>query len=224
MIYITGDTHRQIERFSPSFLLGESEWTENDYLIVCGDFGFIFENDEKEKRWLDELSLKPYKILWVDGNHENFAALKEYHAQIWCGGRIHRIRNNIFHLMRGQIFTIEGKRFFTFGGAYSIDRCLRVKNVSYWEEETPSKSDYDEAVRSLTLCDKKVDYIITHTAPREIIMRMGYYPDPHDMELTGFLEWIMYEVSYKKWFFGHFHEDKALDEKHRALFYDVESV
>lgn len=42
--------------------------------------------------------------------------------------------------------------------------------------------------------------------------------------LLGESEWIMYEVSYKKWFFGHFHEDKALDEKHRALFYDVESV
>lgn len=191
---------------------------------MCGDFGFIFENDEKEKAWLDELSHKPYTILWVDGNHENFAALKAYPEEILMGGKVHRIRNNIFHLMRGQIFSIEGKKFFTFGGAYSIDRYMRVKNVSYWDEEIPCKEEYDEAVKNLTLCNKNVDYIITHTAPREVFMRMGYYPDPHDMEMTGFLEWVMYEVSYKKWFFGHFHEDREIDPRHRAIYYDIETI
>ena len=74
----------------------------------------------------------------------------------------------------------------------------------------------------MELHNHKVDYIVTHTAPREIIRRMGYYPDAHDAELTGFLEWIMYEVKYEEWFFGHWHRDEHIDEKHRAIWFDVE--
>ncbi|MGN1050741.1 MAG: metallophosphoesterase [Acutalibacteraceae bacterium] len=224
MIYITGDTHGDINRFSSDYLPGEELWTENDYLIVCGDFGLIFYDDKEEKEQLDNLSEKPYTILWVCGNHENFNALYKYPIEIWNGGKVHRIRKNIFHLMRGQIFNINGKKFFTFGGAYSIDRYMRVKNKSYWEEELPNDEEYNEAIKNLNFNDKTVDYIITHTAPKEIVRRMGYYPDPHDMQLTGFLEWVMYEVSYSKWFFGHWHEDKEIDNKHRALYYDVVEV
>ena len=66
-----------------------------------------------------------------------------------------------------------------------------------------------------------MDYILTHTAPREIIHWMGKYPDAHDMELTGFLEWVMHEAEFKKWFFGHWHIDKEFHEKFRALYFDV---
>lgn len=224
MIYITGDIHGDIIRFSRSFMPYESLWTKDDYLIICGDFGFIFKNDEEEKTHLDALEKKPYTILWVDGNHENFEALYKYPIESWNGGAVHRIRKNIFHLMRGQVFTIEGKKFFTFGGAYSIDRYMRTKGISYWDEELPDSNAYEEATQNLLKHGKKVDYIISHTAPREIIRKMGYYPDAHDMELTGFLEWVMYEVEYKKWFFGHFHEDKIVDEKHRALYFDIEEA
>ena len=56
-----------------------------------------------------------------------------------------------------------------------------------------------------------VDYILTHTAPRLVIPQIiGRLPDPHESELNGYLEWIYYEVTFKKWFFGHFHEDMVL--------------
>lgn len=224
MIYITGDTHGNINRFSDLSMPDEHLWTADDYLIVCGDFGFVFADDELERRQLDELAKKPYTILFVDGNHENFHALYRYPEQSRFGGRVHVIRNNIFHLMRGQVYDICGKSFLAMGGAYSIDRFVRKKNLSYWDEELPCNSEYREAAKSIAERGNKVDYIITHTAPREIIRRMGYYPDPHDMELTGFLEWIMYECRFKRWFFGHWHEDKVVDGRFRALFYEVEKV
>ncbi len=221
MIYITGDIHGDINRFSPDYLPGEDHFTENDFIIICGDFGFIFADDEEEKEWLDRLSEKPYTILWCCGNHENFHALYKYPTEVRYGGKVHRIRKNIFHLMRGQIFTIEEKKFFSFGGAYSIDRYMRKKNVSYWDEEIPNNEEYDEAVKNLNENGKSVDYIITHTAPKEIIRKMGYYPDHHDMELTGFLEWIMYECKFSHWYFGHWHEDKEIDDKFTALYYQT---
>lgn len=232
MIYITGDTHGDIERFrqleSKGVILNE-----DDFIIVCGDFGFIYFDDDKEQEWLDELQEKPYTILWIDGNHENFDAINRYDAEEWNGGKIHRIRKNILHLMRGQVFNIEGKKIFTMGGAYSIDRYRRQENERYWKAELPSKDEYDEASKNLKSNDFKVDIIITHTAPTELVLkRLDPHPDSHDGELRGVLEWVMYECEFKKWYFGHWHIDEEMEigvkinyeekiKKFRALLNDV---
>lgn len=219
MMYFTGDLHGEIGRFYTLKREYPNLGTE-DYLIICGDFGFLFKDDRNEHMWLDDLSEQPYTICFVDGNHENFNALNGFPVEKWNGGNVHKIRKNIIHLMRGQVFEIAGKKVFTMGGAYSIDRYMRKLNVSYWKDEIPSNEEYAEATRNLKVHENKVDYIVTHTAPREVIRRMGYHPDPHDMELTGFLEWIMYEVQYDEWFFGHWHEDRNI-EKFHALWFDI---
>lgn len=222
MLRFTGDTHGEQGRFCNFWAIGEEEWTEKDTLIVCGDFGYIFKNDSVENIFLNELEKKKYNICFCCGNHENFDALEQYAIEEWNGGKVHRIRKNIFHLMRGQIYTIDNKKIFSFGGAYSIDRYMRTEHFSWWNQEIPCDEEYDEAIKNLELHNHKVDYIVTHTAPREIIRRMGYYLDAHDAELTGFLEWVMYEVKYEEWFFGHWHRDEQIDEKHRAIWFDVE--
>lgn len=110
----------------------EKTLTEDDKLIICGDFGYIWSNSDKEKQFLDYLAKKKYQILWIDGNHDNFNLIQEYPVEEWCGGKVHIIRKDktgnskIIHLMRGQIFEIEGKKIFTFGGAYSIDKYMRT--------------------------------------------------------------------------------------------------
>ena len=215
---ITGDTHGEQGRFNE--ILAQAK--QNDIIIVCGDCGLLFNDLVTEHIFLNKLEKEPYTICFCDGNHENFHAIYRYSCEEWNGGKVHRIRNNIFHLMRGQVYTIEGKKIFTMGGAYSRDKYMRTENVSWWKEELPSKEEYAEATKNLKENGFCVDYIITHTAPREIIRKMGYNPDfVKDAELTGFLEWIMYEAQYKQWFFGHWHIDKQIDEKHRAVFDDL---
>lgn len=223
MIYVTGDTHGDIIRFIENNM-GDSSWTKDDFLIICGDFGFVFFDSEQEKQKLDYLESKPYTICFCDGNHENFPRLFSYPQEKWNGGNVHKLRKNVFHLMRGQIFLIDGKKLFTMGGAYSRDRYMRTLNETYWEEELPDDGEYREAVKNLEEHNNSVDVIITHTAPREIIYRMGRHPDEHDMELTGFLEWIMYEVKFDHWYFGHWHTDKTIDEKYTAAYYNTYSV
>lgn len=224
MIYITGDTHGDRLRFLEENMPGEDRWTKDDYLIICGDFGFVFTGSDSEARVLDLLARKPYTICFCDGNHENFPLLCRYPEEDWHGGRVHRIRQNILHLMRGWVYSIEGRKIFAMGGAYSIDRYMRREGLSWWKEELPSPEEYHRAVKSLEECGKTVDYIVTHTAPREIIRRMGKQPDAHDLELTGFLEWVMYEVDFKGWFFGHWHFDREVGENFRALWFDVVPV
>ena len=224
MLYVTGDTHGDINRFRKIEKTDNISICQGDYLIICGDFGFIFDDDDVEKELIDELERLHYTVLWVDGNHENFKAINKYPVELWNGGKIHRIRRNVLHLMRGQMFVIDGYKIFTMGGAYSIDRYLRQKNISYWEEELPVDEEYKEAVRNLCAHDKKADIIISHTAPKEIIRMMGYYPDRHDEELTGFLEWVMHECEFKKWYFGHWHEDRVIADRFIALYFGIEKV
>ncbi len=86
MIYITGDTHGEQLRFIEGNMPGEPDWTNDDYLIVCGDFGFVFHDSAEEERFLDYLERKPYTICFCDGNHENFKRLYEYPELLWNGG------------------------------------------------------------------------------------------------------------------------------------------
>ena len=39
MIYITGDTHAQFNRFSTKHFPEQKNMTRDDYVIICGDFG-----------------------------------------------------------------------------------------------------------------------------------------------------------------------------------------
>ena len=97
---------------------------KDDYVIICGDFGGVWDantESKHEKYWLDWLEEHSFTILFVDGNHENFDRLKEYPVKEWNGGKVHELRPHVLHLMRGQVFIIDGKKVFTFGGASSHD-------------------------------------------------------------------------------------------------------
>lgn len=235
-IYITGDTHRDIDRFCDINFGSENSLRDQDKLIVCGDFGFVWynANDHTGKTCdnsrLDELAEKPYEILFIDGNHENFSELYSYPEVEKYGALVHKIRDNIYHLERGRIYNIEGNTFFTFGGAYSIDKAYRQQNISWWPQELPNNEEYKRAIESLKIADNKVDYVITHTCPGEIIKSMLHkFPLPKEYELNGFLDWVMYEIEFKQWYFGHWHTDKSfnirgMNKVFNAVYHDFKKV
>lgn len=238
-IYVTGDTHGDIGRFSEICLGSENNLRGHDKLLICGDFGFIWHNskDHTDKATddslLDELSMKPYEILFIDGNHENFNELYSYPEVEKYGAPAHKIRDNIYHLERGRIYNIEGKTFFTFGGAYSVDKAYRTQDISWWPQELPNDDEeYKRAIESLKTVGNKVDYVITHTCPGEIVKLMLHkIPSPEEYELNGFFDWIMHETEFKQWYFGHWHTDESKsfiihgkEKMFNALFYDVKQV
>lgn len=223
MIYVTGDTHGEQARWTKANFPMINQLTNEDYVIVCGDFGYLFWGTEEEKAFLDQLEKKKFNILFVDGNHENFPLIFSYPEEIWNGGRVHRIRKNIIHLMRGQVFTISGYTIFTMGGAFSIDRHCRQKDISWWPEELPGEEEYEEARKNLKQADYKVDYIITHAAPEETMYIFHPY-HPGEVQLNFFLEWVRSEVSYKHWYFGHLHQDCDLWRHQSVLWFDVRNI
>lgn len=121
MIYATGDLHGNTLRFQPQYFPEQTNMTKDDYMIVCGDFGCVWNGDKSDDPQLDRLETLPFTVLFVDGNHENFDALSEYPVEQWHGGKVHKIRPHVIHLMRGQAFELQGRTFFTMGGAQSHD-------------------------------------------------------------------------------------------------------
>lgn len=225
MIYVTGDLHGDIDIAKLQDENFISHVTKRDYLIVCGDFGLIWNPvaDETEIKWLDFLESMPYTTLFIDGNHENFTRLyREFPTVFVNGGLAHKIRSNIFHLMRGQVFTIEGKKFFTMGGATSIDRFLRIEGRSWWKRELPNEAEYKEAIVNLIKNHNKVDFVITHCLPTSLQEQLPKYTIPDD--LTSFLERISHTLKFRQWYCGHYHMDKRLGERFRILYNDIISI
>jgi hypothetical protein len=249
MIFVTGDCHADFHKFSTVAFYEQTEMTKDDIVIILGDFGGIWNADGESARefyWLKWLNQKPFTTVFVDGNHENFDRLNsEYEVVDFHGGKAHKIRNSIYHLMRGEIFNFEGLRFFAFGGASSHDindgilsledfdteedfkqtfklwvkqnKLFRVNHLSWWEEELPSDVEIQNAESNLKKVDYKVDYVLSHCAPQSVVAYL-YMGTSESDKLTLWFEDLQGRLDFKKWFFGHYHEDKKILDKYILLY------
>lgn len=218
-IYLAGDTHEMLDIYKVLDYFAEDALTEEcskekDYLIILGDCGAVWDGGENDKEVHRVLNNLPVTVLYIDGNHENFDLLYEYPEIKWNGGLVHMVSDSIYHLMRGQVYEINGKTIFTFGGGNSIDKGLRTPRVSWWPEEMPSQDEYEEGLRNLERVNNKVDYILSHTCPKEVIYAMiNDYKDGEE-ELQQYLQRIADNVEFQDWYFGHFHVDEDVDNFH----------
>ena len=202
-IYITGDTHGEFTRFKKDIFYEQTSLTKNDYVIICGDFGGV-----------------------------------------WDGGKVQRIRPSVIHLMRGQVYEIEGKTFFTMGGGSSHDvsdgilepddplfkqkrkrldarkALYRVNHQSWWKEELPSDEEYETAKANLERYGWEVDYIISHCCPTSIQDALSggtYLAD----RLRGFFEEVSQRCQFKYWFCGHYHLNEILKQRYVLLYEQI---
>ena len=244
MVYITGDTHADLKRFSSINFPCVKDMTKADYIIICGDFGGVWDDSVNQSHWLDWLDTKPFTTLFVSGNHENFDLLRAFPEKEWSGGRVQYIRPSVIHLLRGQVFTINNKRFFTMGGASSHDirdgilepddpdlifkrqklerrnALFRINNISWWKEELPSDEEYAIARKNLDACGWQVDYIVTHCAPTSVANMLGsgiYRAD----RLIDFLQEVSERCEFDQWYFDHYHDCKTIMEKYHLLYKQI---
>ncbi len=220
MIYVTGDMHGEEERL---YSRSMKKLSEGDTLIVCGDFGFVWDGSAKEKKILEYLGSRKYNVCFIDGTHENFDLLEKCRMTVWNGGKVHRVSGNLFHMMRGQIFTIEGYRIFTFGGGESTDREMRTEHISWWKEEMPTPAELEEGAKAIDEVDCDVDFIITHEPPSIVkstmLLRAGETDSVN--KLNGYFEQLNRVCKFKHWYFGSMHEDRIITNVHTAVFEDV---
>ena len=252
MIYLTGDTHADFTRLSKRHMESRGlHLTSDDYMIVCGDMGLCWAPDRTFHYNCSFFKERPYTVLWVQGNHENYDMIREFALEEWHGGKVrHIVRDKVILLERGQVFHIEGKTFFTFGGASShdiqggiLDRndpdfkirafkarkkglSCRILRESWWPEELPTEEEMWEGLKNLGKVNYEVDYVITHCCSTSVQNILDpapgqlYEPDA----LTDYLEQIEGKVQYKHWYFGHYHLDKKVDSKHTLLYHAITSL
>jgi predicted phosphodiesterase len=224
MIYLTGDTHSDVRRFSSEVFPAGKDLTKRDYMIILGDFGLIWNKDvssDYEKYWINWLSEKPWTTLFLDGNHENFDRLDKLPQMKMLSGEVGIVSDSIFHLKRGEIYNIEGIRLFTFGGANSIDKAQRVENVSWWSRELPNFAEYDHALENLEKHDWDVNLILTHDAPESIydIIAQKYFSTKRpNYDLPKFLEEVKKKTQFESWVFGHFHINDTFEKRFTCLY------
>ena len=241
MIYVTGDNHQwttcgHIEKFAKE---EGADLTKDDYWIIGGEVGILWNYEEtgeyvpsnpKDKCWVrDEIELydwlndAPWTTLFVLGNHENYDRWETYPISEWHGGHVQKISDSIIHLMRGEIYEIDGKTIFTFGGAQSTDRgaikgeeaAKWVKGKWWWPQEIPSTDEINHAMENLAKYNDKVDYVITHDCPLDTKYMLycgihDYYNNVYANKVSEMLQSINNIIDYKRWFCGHLHVDQAI--------------
>jgi len=224
-ILVTGDTHGDMRRFNNQNMRRQCDGEYPSHVLIAGDFGLVYStnpDDRLERELVDWLDAKPWETVALLGNHENYERAYALPLAEHLGAPMYRVSEKVWLMQHGNVYTIEGKTFFAFGGAASIDRASRQDRISWWEEEVPTRADVDRGVRSLAAVGGKVDYVITHTAPREAVDTVigkplilgdagrereeAQFYDPTVallMELRGHIDL----GTLKEWFFGHFHTE-----------------
>ncbi len=290
-IYVTGDTHGSrsdgfftvdgfMSRLSIASFPEQKGMGKEDYVVICGDFGgvwdanrFRFRESPEEKAGLDWLDRKPFTTLFVPGNHENYdrltgcaddrlmdswfyakmppeekARLRQgYPRREWNGGHVRVLRPSVMMLERGDIFSIDGRYCFAFGGARSHDirdgildpadypdevafkkaykarrgRMFRVRGVSWWAAEMPSREEKDRGrknVEDFMAGHEQIDFVFTHDAPAADKICLGY--DGID-ELNLYLESLRDIMRYGQWFYGHLHDNRRVSDKSCLLYEQI---
>lgn len=249
-LFVTGDTHGDVyercEKLMP-FL----DKDEDNFLIICGDFGLIWginppryeweeERLKREKEQIEKIGKLPLTVLFCDGNHECFDRLNsEFPVVDFYGGKAHKVSDNIYHLMRGEMFEIEGNKIFAFGGARSHDiwnlfdpkdpkywdkaetaDFYRTIGESWWEDEIATEDELKHGIETLKKHNWECDYIISHEAPKSDALVLNR----DSGVMCDYLELIKQSVSFRRWFFGHHHQNISTDAHTMCLYYGFKHI
>lgn len=217
MIYVTGDTHGQIDRFKEKPVAGLKK---GDTLIVLGDFGFLWDDSRQEKKNRHWLSKRRYKILFIDGCHENFDLLAQYPTEDFMGGKAKHIEGNLWYILRGSVLTIEDKKLLCFGGGESDDIEDRDEGLNCAGRAAhpagtgclPRKSSGQRRRRGGLHSDPR--------GPGKVLDFLGLQGLQRNW-LHSFLDELNEKTAHKQWLFGRYHKDQPIGTKMRAVFTDL---
>jgi len=161
---------------------------------------------------------------------------------------VNELRPHVLRLRRGEIFTIEDKKFFAFGGASSHDisdgildyededwrdkakaldkqgkYMYQIKGLSWWEHELPSEEEMQNGWNNLRKHNYKVDYIITHSPSASVIALLGHGLYNQDI-LTTYLEEVRQKTEFNKHLCGHMHINYVVNDKDILLYEQISRI
>ncbi|MEG1480321.1 MAG: metallophosphoesterase [Kiritimatiellia bacterium] len=231
MIWITGDKHGDFEEVDA--FCYKQKTCVTDTLILLGDAGINYYTDARGNALRQHLAQLPITFFCIHGNHEARPdTLPKMQLQPAFGGHVYvdaRYPNQLYPV-DGALYTIGTQKVLVIGGAYSIDKFYRLRHHWEWfEDEQPSSAIKTRTEMALKTVGWKVDCVLSHTCPRHALP-LGEIPAldldlPIDYTTEDWLETLRQQLSYKKWYCGHFHIDFTLEEMtflyHQILLFDT---
>ena len=221
MIYITGDTHGNFNRYFE--FAGRVMPKESDVLIILGDAGLNYFGKEKDGGKKYFVNSFPFTTFCIHGNHE----MRPYDVEgmktkTYRGGTVWYEEDfpKILYAKDGEIYDFDGYSCMVIGGAYSVDKYVRLARGWHWfENEQPSAEIKRYVESQLDRAGRKVDIILSHTCPFKYepieVFLSGIDQTQVDSSTEEWLDTIEESVEYKKWYCGHFHTAK---KTHRLQF------
>lgn len=225
MIYLTGDTHGDFADVV-RFCLKQNT-TREDILVIMGDAGINFTAGERDVRVKAALEEVPITLFCVHGNHEiRPFTIDTYHEADWHGGRVYveDAYPSLIFAKDGEIYDLDGKKTIVLGGAYSVDKFYRLKMGYPWfADEQPSDEIKAYAEAQLEKAGWEVDTVFSHTTPMKYVPR-DMFLQTIDQSLVDdsteeWLDTIEDRLTYRRWYAGHFHCERTIDN-FRILFHD----
>lgn len=216
-VLITGDKHGDLRGIV--LYCQENCFTKEDVMIILGDAGLNYNPPTDGQSYL----LKEYyshnitcTLLCVHGNHEdNPELMSSMLEKEWNGGTVFYEEEfpDILYAKDGEIYDLNGVKTVVLGGAYSVDKEIRLLRGWRWfanEQMTPEVRQRCED--NLEKAGWEVDVVLSHTVPlsaepvEEFIE--GIDQSKVDKTTEIWLEKIKNKLTYKKWYAGHFHCEK----------------
>ena len=212
MIYITGDTHREIYR------LHDIEKNKDNMLIILGDAGINYYLDERDKLLKEQLNSYNIKLFCVQGNYEerpeNISTYKEVDM---FGGKvfIEEEYPNLIFAKNGELYDIDNKKILVIGGAYSVDKNYRIiYGYPWFKNEQLRKEEMNNILNKYK--GQHIDIVLSHTCPlkyepTEVFMK-GINQSDVDKSMEKFLDKVEESIDYDKWYCAHYHTEKQISK------------
>lgn len=209
-LLIVGDVHGEFD-----YLEDLIESTPCFAVIVAGDFGFWkappFAPHPNGQQFIHQYYDFEVPVYFVDGNHEDHNSLEQL-VEIHGKNSPIDIGSNCWYIPRGCVFQLTNPvtnktiSILGLGGAYSIDKHLRVANVSWFEQEQLRHKD----IIDLQPRDD-IDIIVSHTCPEVILKRVAKtcnipYNRIIERQTEKLLDGVFDIIKPKRWVFGHWHQ------------------
>lgn len=142
------------------------------------------------------------------------------------GGKVRKINDSLYQLMRGEVYTIEGKKIFTFGGASSIEKYYinLEEGIDWFKDEECTKDEAIYALNNLRNVNNNIDIVLTHTCSlsslKKICTEFNMVLEKEDNQ-NIFFDYLKNKIDYSIWLFGHMHLDFDINNKEKAIFNKV---
>lgn len=236
-IFLTGDKHGDMS-FLQEFCI-QNKTDLSDILIILGDASLRFEgaNRPREIKRKTEASKYPITIFVCRGNHERPPRpdIQETHCPLTAQPMLHDEKySNLWYFCENEfpVWEIYGKLFLVLQGAYSVDKEWRqLMHWTWYEDEQLTPKLQNTILEELKKHQNnfKYDFVLSHTCPEsweptDLFMKGVIDQSKVDRRTEKWLEEIKNTINFDHWYFGHYHDNREINDKATMLYEEVRRI